>query len=524
MDRRSFIYTGGLAAAGIALTGCGDGDGLRPAPPGPTLAASQNFQDRNFGPPPISDRLNQGPFPQYGSGAVVPDSDVVMATVSHREPNPGFGKGLITYIVADQGLDEIHATDKMAEIDRLVAFPLGDKVYLRPTWREIQPVPGRLRFPEYWHRTFDAAKTYGKRVSFRIQLRAPDYHAEALPDFVLQRIPMVKLTGYTGDDRWGATSYYEPRYDDPFFQDAWRDMVDQLAAIYDGHPLVETVDAFMYGFWGEGHTWPFENNPFPSFEIARKTWVDMFDHQRDLWKKTPLVVNTQPDFSQVGNDALVDRAVRSFNWLRTDTVFIENTQIDEISNRPPWTGATLEVGVKPDLPPPLTNPDDISRVENTMRHVLDVGPNYWSLWNFHGISVDNLTRYTERFPDVLDDVKTRIGYRVRPTLIWAYQKDDRPGLVVGLINDGVAAVPGALRISVEDAAGKQLDGGSLDPGYPLPGKIRQAQLLLPPGTDWRGLRLRAELEVKGVRYPVTWACTPKPNPDGTLTLRPNLES
>lgn len=86
MDRRSFIYTGGLAAAGIALTGCGDGDGLRPAPPGPTLAASQNFQDRNFGPPPISDRLNQGPFPQYGSGAVVPDSDVVMATVSHGNP------------------------------------------------------------------------------------------------------------------------------------------------------------------------------------------------------------------------------------------------------------------------------------------------------------------------------------------------------------------------------------------------------------------------------------------------------
>ena len=113
---------------------------------------------------------------------------------------------------------------------------------------------------------------------------------------------------------------------------------------YDGHPLVETVDAFMYGFWGEGHTWPFENNPFPSFDIAQKTWVDMFDHQRDLWKKTPLVVNTQPDFSQVGNDALVDRAVRSFNWLRTDTVFIENTQIDEISNRPPWTGATLGVG------------------------------------------------------------------------------------------------------------------------------------------------------------------------------------
>ena len=112
---------------------------------------------------------------------------------------------------------------------------------------------------------------------------------------------------------------------------------------------------------------------------------------------------------------------------------------------------------------------------------------------------------------------------MRPTLIWLYEKDGRPGLVVGVTNDGVGAVPGALRISVEDKNGRRLAGGSLDPGYPHPGKIRQAQLPLPLGTDWRGLRLRAELEVKGVRYPVTWACTPKPNPDGTLTLAPNLD-
>lgn len=112
MDRRSFMYAGGFAATGVALSGCARDDGQQPPPPS-TVATPKNFQDRDFGPPPITDRLNQGPFTQYGSGAVVPDSDVVMATVAHREPNPGFGKGLITYIVADQGLDEIHAADKL---------------------------------------------------------------------------------------------------------------------------------------------------------------------------------------------------------------------------------------------------------------------------------------------------------------------------------------------------------------------------------------------------------------------------
>jgi hypothetical protein len=47
-------------------------------------------------------------------------------------------------------------------------------------------------------------------------------------------------------------------------------------------------------------------------------------------------------------------------------------------------------------------------------------------------------------------------------------------------------------------------------------------LMLPPGTDWKGLKLKAKLEVKGVRYPVRWVCRQKANPDGSLTLSRNV--
>ena len=50
--------------------------------------------------------------------------------------------------------------------------------------------------------------------------------------------------------------------------------------------------------------------------------------------------------------------------------------------------------------------------------------------------------------------------------------------------------------------------------------MRQAQFILPKGTEWKGLKLKAEIEVKGVRHPVRWACHQKVNPDGSLTLRP----
>jgi len=69
---------------------------------------------------------------------------------------------------------------------------------------------------------------------------------------------------------------------------------------------------------------------------------------------------------------------------------------------------------------------------------------------------------------------------------------------------------------------KALKTGCLVAGYPLPGKIRQAQFGLPPSTKWQGLKLKAEIEVKGMRHPVRWACRQRLNNDGTLSLRPNL--
>jgi len=42
--------------------------------------------------------------------------------------------------------------------------------------------------------------------------------------------------------------------------------------------------------------------------------------------------------------------------------------------------------------------------------------------------------------------------------------------------------------------------------------------------DWTGMRLRAELEVKGVRHPLRWACAQKLEDDGSLVLRRNIRS
>ena len=85
-------------------------------------------------------------------------------------------------------------------------------------------------------------------------------------------------------------------------------------------------------------------------------------------------------------------------------------------------------------------------------------------------------------------------------------------------NDGCASVPGVLRVVAETRDGKPLAGGGLDAGHPLAGRLRLASFLLPPGMGGSEVRLRADLEVKGVRRPVRWACAQPLEADGALVV------
>jgi hypothetical protein len=516
MDRRSFLKTSGgvIAIAGTALKTAH------------AEVPAHNWDKYDFGPgPQVKDRLYQGPFPQYAPEEIVPGSDVVMATTPSREIVPNYGMGLTVYISGDFWPPRTKGDTIEKYCEDLISLPFVQKIYIRLNWRDIQKQAGRLDFPAGWKITFDLAKQYKKRIGFRIMLENPDFEYPGMPEFLMQKVPYLKLKGEW--KRNSTESRYKkehqmPQYDHPAYQAAFREMNELLAAELNGNPQVEYIDTMMYGFWGEGHTWPFEGNSFTDDHTAEKTFIKMFETQLELWTKTPLVTNTQPDYSRVGNNELLERTIRSHNWIRTDTIFIENTQIEALSNRPPWIAAISEVGITTGDPEALGIVEGITRNENIISHVIDVGANYWSVWHWHNISVKNIMGYYEKYPQPIDHIARRIGYRIRPSWIWSYEKENYPGLVLGFANDGIAAVPGVLRVNVCREDGTIISSGCLDSGYPLPGKIRQARFELPRGLDWNGLKIKAELEVKGMTYPVRWACHQRTNDDGSLTLRSNL--
>jgi hypothetical protein len=541
MRRRDFLKTGAIAGAAAGL--------LRPA-----LHADvpdHLWEGYDFPRPAVSNRLDQGPF------GIAQDQGwfTIFATQPSREHVRNFGTGLVGYTWEENGPSlRVQCGRQTLEqaVEKMASLPFVDVLYIRCDWRDVHTGPGKLQLSPVWEATFDAAKRHNLGVGFRIQLSSPNIQPAhlSLPDFLHGEVPVVNI-GRRSAVNHTAFDFYEPRYDSPAFQKAFQDLNQLLAARLGDDPRVEFMDLMMYGFWGEGHTNDLPN-PFPDYLTAEKTFVEMTRFQMDTWKKTPLTVNTQPDISSVGNRQVQDLAVRSGCWLRSDSLIMdEPIQIEELSHRPPWLAIVMEDGenrhyVFPDiaaeereclakLPPAMLafvgaddeavagddyphrigGPIDRPYRESASFHALDIGTNYFALWT----EADNIQRYYQKYPDSLRAMEQRLGYRVRPSLIWQRKRYDTMELILGISNDGVAGVPGVLGVYAESLDGRIKAGGNLDAGEPHPGRMRQASILLPQGMDGEQVVLRAEIEVKGVRRPVRWACHNPTNADGSLTIR-----
>jgi len=458
--------------------------------------------------------------------AQTPNWQVVMATMPSDEPVPNFGMGLTAYVIGDllpkrKGSEAVRET-----IEKIVQIPMASKLYIRPTWRQMQNQRGKLDLFEHWQITLELAEKYNKRVGFRVMLANPDSKEATLPDFVLENVPMQFLgKGWDEDDADEVRAnreHFIPHYHHPYFLEALEEFDELLAERYNGHACIEYMDTYMHGFWGEGHSWPFESiSPFPNQETGVETWVRIFEMQRAHWNKTPLVTNLQPDISNVGNDELVRRTIEAGDWLRSDTIFIEPQQIELAGNRPPHIAFVSEVGMSDGTPESLGIENGIPHTENIITHVRDVGANYWSLWNWHNIHANHVMNYYNQFPEGIDGLNRVIGYRIRPAWIWTYGEPPYAGLIVGLSNNGISCVSGVIRLTLLDQSGNSISSATLEAGHPIPHQVRLARLELPEGVGWEGTRLRAELIVKGINHPIRWACRESINPDGSITLTRN---
>lgn len=507
-NRRDFVRKSGLALllAGLAPKSFSN------------LSLQDQYKSGNL--QNVRDRLDQGPFGiEQDQGWL----ELGITSPSNKHIR-NYGLGLVGYTWEENGpsLSVRQGKESLEKaIDKLASLPFVDVLYIRCDWRDVQNTAGKLNLSPVWKLTFEAAKQYGLRVGFRVQLSSPNFQPQqlAMPDFLQKKIPLVKIGNntMTNDKKKPGWEYIEPRYDHPEFLKSFRELNDLLASEYNGHPQVEFMDMMMYGFWGEGHTGSL-HNPFPDYPTAMKTTLEMTRYQIDTWDKVPLLMNTQPDISSTGNRECLDLAIRSGCWLRSDSItqIEEPIQVDQLANRPPWLAVAMENGGYRHYSPDDIQPDNagINKIECSLLHVLDLSANYWSLWT----ETDNLRKYHEMYPEGFTALQRRIGYRVRPSWIWQRKRYGTSEIILAISNDGVAGVPGNLRIILEDADGRFKMSGSLDAGHPYGGRIRLCNFILPHGMEGSKMKVRAEIEIKGISRPVRWACAQTLDSDGSISF------
>jgi len=457
--------------------------------------------------------LNQGPF------GIDQDQgwQTILFTTPSEKPLQNPGLGLVGYTWEESGPSLAARAGRETleqHVERLASLPFVDVLYIRCDWRDVQSRPGRLDLHPIWRLTLEAAKRQRLRIAFRIQISSPEFEPQriALPDFLREQVPLVNI----GPIRRRPGDYFEPRYDHPAFQKAFRELNALLAAEFDGNPQVEWVDLMMYGFWGEGHTSNLPN-PFPDAATARQTFETLTEIQLAAWKSTPLAVNTQPDISHVGNEAVLDMCMKAGAWLRSDSIKVEEPiQIDQLANRLPWLAAILEDGDlrQYDAAKLVTDAAGVNALENRMLHALDLKANYWSLWTESA----NLSTYNERYPRGFERLRTNLGYRVRPAWIWQRKRQGTFEIIVAIANRGVSGVPGTLWLELRSKDGRMHLRGSLDRGQPYGAGVREAAFLLPHGLQGP-VYLSAGIELRpGVIKPVAWACEQPVNTDGSITI------
>jgi hypothetical protein len=296
-----------------------------------------------------------------------------------------------------------------------------------------------------------------------------------------------------------------------------------LADLYDEDPSVECIDLAGYGAWGEWHSRG--ASPFPDSLTASETLCWMVEEQMDAWKWTPLIMVAHGGSSYIRLKDVMAAAMRGGCWWRRDNVGLHLKPSDAymLTHHPPWLANIIEDGRFRDHR--LGEPTDVEDIQgqhirdHLMMKAIDLNAHYWALWQY----ADNILAYRSKYKRGFQMLDRQLGYRVRPSWIWVEQNRNPQALVMGVKNDGCASPPGILRIYVHDAEKRFRVGGGLDPGLPLPARIRQCRILLPIDVKWNsGLRVSAELEFHGRRYAVRWACAEPLNDDGSLTIRPTI--
>jgi hypothetical protein len=156
--------------------------------------------------------------------------------------NPCMGWGLY-----DDACDEVQNAENYWRLQEDAAQKYASFFYIRWRWSEMEPEEGRYAwlYDENYKKLIKGAIDRGLKLSFCIYDNGQDNVHQGTPEYVRQ----AGAEGYTV--KCGSQKHWTPYPDDPIFQAKLAKFVEAFAKEYDNPDLVDFVDGFNIGWWGE---------------------------------------------------------------------------------------------------------------------------------------------------------------------------------------------------------------------------------------------------------------------------------
>lgn len=164
----------------------------------------------------------------------------------------------------------------------------SNTAYLRTSWASLEPTEGNYvwRDPDSrYSKMLKSCTDRGLRLAFRIVIDGRD-QGQNTPEYVFDTYGAKAYTNTGQPVTSGYTGYRSPYPDDENFQRCYEKFLTEFARDFNDFDVVDFVDGFSLGKWGEAHALIFQDNAnkLPVFE-----W--MTDLYSRLFTEVPLFVN-----------------------------------------------------------------------------------------------------------------------------------------------------------------------------------------------------------------------------------------
>lgn len=147
--------------------------------------------------------------------------------------------------------------------------------YMRWRWSSMEPEEGKYAwlYDSNFKALVKGALDRGLKLAFSIYIDGQDNIQPGTPDYVKQ----AGAKGYMVD-KLGGGKNWTPYLDDPVFQQKFTTFVRAFAAAFDNPAIVDYVDGYNLGWWGEGHHLVFKDtaNKEPVFDWIINLYASSF--------------------------------------------------------------------------------------------------------------------------------------------------------------------------------------------------------------------------------------------------------